>query len=383
MTQVTCDPASIPDEAALLLDLLRGFPDRASVPARLRESLDRGDQVDELVKRLVDLRLLHLLAPLARRSPALRENRTFAGCQQMIAAMATTHLAELAALTEVLTAQGVPTLVMKGLAVSTVAYADLPFAFSGDVDLLVRREDQGIVHEALQRLGFREGLVVRESTPARLSADQLSAHERSLWLFGQSPARTKLVRAEQLDHLADLARAAFPYHVVVTSHHEVYLRPSFDVHYSLNTLTDGTPRDGRPQPVDWWGDPRTVERGPARFQIPNPGVLAWFLPYHAYLDLKLYRQSIWKLIADIVALCRAGLVDTRCLVDFAGRRPAVGPAVHWIYRFLGGALGVNGLTELVDATSFRRPPPATDFGDVIPDLLGIEPRYRLQEEPDA
>lgn len=331
-----------------------------------------------LLKSLVNSKLLHALPPEQAFSAA-QDQRLFEGLHFITRSMGHLHIRELGELIAASTRSSrTPFLVTKGLPLARNTFPSYGWPFSGDVDLITRLSDIDGVRSHLERLGYMKGLVIRDSMANRWPDAAIARVSDRLWNFGQLPPYSKLHRTPWLDVFSDVVRDFFPFHCVVSADGAVYVRTSFDVHYSLNTLTDDPNFGDRPTEEEWWEG--YAEYSLLGVEIPcvSSRTWSWYLAYHAYHDLKLFGQPAWKSLFDLAGLVRCGAVDFAWLSEYAVARPSIAPSVYWIYEFLRDfALVTVGLAPLPEEV---KRPLGADFGSCVVDILRTPPvKWRLTD----
>jgi|SRR5690606_34215458 len=369
-------PLVVSGPNAALIRLMAAYPDRldADEADRVLAAIANGD---DPCRVLLDRRIVHVAAVTcsAAATMAMPGSR-WSSMRLLVDAIADVQLKEYIRVRTALDEAGIEALVPKGLFFTATVYPHLPRPFSGDVDLLVRRADLKRAHEEIMRLGYSEGLVVRRSKPVKLPGTHVERLRRSPWLFGQLPPLSRLVRAPELDEHATTAQLLFPFHIVVAGG-QVYLRPSFDLHFSLNLLGDDDGTRQRPTEADWWSSVRRVRYRGATLDVPSDTVVAWAVAYRWYHDAMLFCDTSWKGLADLLALVHLGRVDFGALADTVGRLSALRPPVFYVYRILRQVFGApvphGFLTEISEQTTT----PLSDLGDVLPRLVGVRPEYTI------
>jgi len=374
----------VSDVDRALVDLVAAFPAARPEPAarQLAERLSPSGS-EELCRFLVDRRLTHVYAAVC--APVLQEFGPvpFRRAQRFIDEMTALHLSELAGVSDDFAVAGIDYRVPKGIVFPLTVYPQLPVAFSGDVDVLVRSADLAPARDILTARGYQQGLVVRGNAPMRLPRQQVERLEAAVWMHGQTAAYTKLVRTPHLDQDADFARRMFPFHVVVAGG-RVHLRPTFDLHYSLNGLTEDTGRGDRPDEELWWANAQLIRGTSGSFPALSDLTLSWFIPYHLYMDLALYRDRNWKLIADLIAFARTGRLDFPELAAVAGKFAAIRPAVYYVYRALQVGFHVPVPREFLDTVSEPSDAYGADLGDVLPAMmLGQRCEFHVASEGEG
>jgi Uncharacterised nucleotidyltransferase len=371
----------VPDALALALAALRSYP--APAPEAFEEaceSLACRPELSEVLGEAYRRNLLHVCL-CAYRDAIERDERAamWLEVEPVAAAVLERQRRDLVEALDAADLAQLPIALPKGLAHALDLYPHQPVLMA-DVDVLIRERDREAMAELLTALGFRRGLALHDGAFLRASTSTIAAVEASVPHYGELHPFSKVHRFEELEpHRAFLASHLASSFVLTPQ--GIYRLGTFDVHYSLNPMSNGNPLGDRPQEAYWWRESRRLPIGERDAVALSYDVLAIMLPYRLYHELHSLGGRSLKPLGDLVALLRLREIDFDRLVGTAIELGAVRPALFYVYRFLAQFCRVAIPDEVLAA--LRSPSEQSfyaDWGDIWPAALGIRALFDLNVE---
>ncbi len=330
---------------------LRALGDRAGL---IREAWNK-DIISALAYNLESRGLNHVFDD--------GEQQVLSAMREATAATQAQFLAVLARLHEDVGRDLRDLMVLKGLDLAYSVYPHPELRQMMDMDILVHREDLGLVRRALHDAGFIQGVLDhhRQEIVALPRAEIDRAERGHYECF---PFR-KLVRLPCLDGLLRPHSLLEPEEPFYLLGNEVWFSLDVDVHHSLAPDID---------PADIWAGQRPASLGRVRLKGQSPEAMIWFLCARLYHEAMLRNDGGIAKLHDVAAILnRWGpeLDWSKCLeVSF---RYHLQPSLYYV---------LSRVRDLFDAPIPEHvlerlyPPHAGaasrlhDWGDFLPKMLG-------------
>src|SRR6185437_4892907 len=359
--------------SAVAVRTLSAFPEQ--LPKALAETVVAEFADDRvLADAVVSRGFAHVVRATCGQVPGVADRDSALAMYQMFAdTIIDQFLIEFQVTNTALDDSSIRVAVPKGIFFAASVYPQLKTPFSRDIDLLVREADVAAASAVLKDLGYRTDLVILDNTPVALPESVLDERSSAFGNFGQGKVFSKLVRAERLDPHQAFARRFLPRQAAIVNN-QVYVRPAFDLHSSLNSVHDTAGRRFRPTEKDWWSATQSATLRGVNFTAPSDTTIAWFAANHLYTDVMLFGDRSLKLLGDLIALVKADRVDFNELARIASDYIALAPSLFYIFRMLRSSFGVNVPADFIDAVNIPVHASGTDFadfGDPLAKILGL------------
>ncbi|MEU5324057.1 nucleotidyltransferase family protein [Streptomyces sp. NPDC021056] len=297
-------------------------------------------------------------------------------------AMSSVHRCELARIAQHFRANDIPLISFKGVAMNAVLGRMLTPAYSGDMDLLVRRRDLTRAREAMQDLGYGTELRLRAGRVHKMPPEILEATENSVYSFGQISPMDRLVPVPELEDLSVHVLAMFPA-TFCRVNGGLHMKASVDLHYSLNHLSDDIGTRVKPSEEVWLEDTQTVKIEGVEILTLNPRTLSWVLPHRLYVDTVLLQDSSLKALSHLKLLWHHKSFDSAYVQNISQRYPYLAPSLFYALRAMDRLCGTQAQI-LFDLDSIRRSrTPLMNVGDCLPAWLGCTVEVTLRALEDS
>lgn len=306
----------------------------------------------------------------------------FAIYHQVSQTMSSVHRREVARIAEHFRASDIPLVSFKGVAMNALLDRTLTPAYSGDMDLLVRRRDLTRARKAMQDLGYGTELRLRAGRAHKMPPDILEATEKSVYSFGQISPMDRLVPVAELEDLGVHVLALFPT-TFCRVNGSLHMKASVDLHYSLNHLSDDIGTRVKPSEEVWLEGTQTVRIEGIKVLTLNPQTLSWVLPHRLYVDTALLQDSSLKALSHLKLLWHHRCFDSEYVRHIAHRYPYLAPSLFYALRAMDRLCGTKAQI-LFDLDNIRRSrTPLMNVGDCLPAWLGCSVEVTLRAMEDS
>lgn len=276
---------------------------------------------------------------------------------------------ELSSISTALQESGVPSVVLKGMALESLIATKVP-VFSHDIDLLIRKRHLSAARSALEELGYEPDLRIDAGRVRKMPSKVTRLSEQSIYSYGQCAPYDRLVPIPALEASRDAAQRVFPYLFCVIDG-VLHAKVSVDLHYSLNLLNEDIGTRVKPDEEYWWSDTQEVKIAGTAVKALADHTMAWSLLHRMYVDNAILNDSSIKTLCHLKLLHIDGRLDVDQVLATARRYPYIAPSLMYALRATDQLcrLGLN-FTMDMDAQRSQRAP-LMNVGDCLPALLDV------------
>lgn len=370
---VTAELALTPAERAVLL-ALREFPmastDGETLFRRTEEELETALDVDDVCDIAYRFNLLHVCLSVFDGAIGARQRREDWSVYSTVAVQVLdVQVARYREVAAALTANEIEFLLPKGLVFTLAHYPHVPTLMS-DIDMLVRVADVEATERIFGRLGYHKRLCVRDGKFRPVNRATVRAVEATPAYYGELFPYTQIYECDFSKAECDFFDRYRRNHFARTERGRLYGLIEFDLHYSLNPLSDAAAPPDRPGEDTWWESRCSVEAKGVVLPTLTPEALAVVLPYRFYHELMSHGGRSLKPLGDIVALFATTPIDWDWILQAGVTYGHVRPALFYVYRWLGMLAALDVPENVLNALSEPTHSPYSDWGDFLPLAFG-------------